>query len=199
MRFNATQSLEMAVVDQPIPIQHYLRQPHRLVKALTVASHIEPIRSDLFRLKMRPLKFLTLSLQPTVDLRVWATAEGVVHIQSVHCEIRGIEYINQRFHFDLVGRLQPIKIGETTHLTGKADLEVQVELPPPLMLTPRSLLEATGNGLLKSVLATIKQRLMHHLISDYRTWAAAQSPATTLVTNPTGSTNPPLLTPNSSI
>jgi hypothetical protein len=35
-------------------------------------------------------------------------------------------------------------------------------------------LEATGNGLLRSVLLTIKQRLMHQLLSDYRTWAVDQ-------------------------
>jgi Protein of unknown function (DUF1997) len=174
IRFNAAQSVEMAVVEQPIPIQHYLRQPQRLVNALAAASQIEQIREDVFRLKMRPLKFMLLSLQPTVDMRVWATSDGVVHIQSVHCEIRGIEYINQRFHFSLVGKLQPCKVEQTTVLTGRADLEVRVELPPPLLFTPRSLLEASGNSLLKSVLVTIKQRLMHHLLSDYRRWAEAQ-------------------------
>lgn len=174
IRFSAAQSVEMAVVEQPIPIQHYLRQPQRLVNALAAASQIEQIREDVFRLKMRPLKFMMLSLQPTVDMRVWATSDGVVHIQSVHCEIRGIEYINQRFHFSLVGRLQPCKVGHATVLTGRADLEVRVELPPPLLFTPRSLLEASGNGLLKSVLVTIKQRLMHHLLSDYRRWAESQ-------------------------
>ncbi len=181
IRFNAAQSVEMPVVEQPIPIQHYLRQPQRLVNALAAASQIEQIREDVFRLKMRPLKFMMLSLQPTVDMRVWATSDGVVHIQSVHCEIRGIEYINQRFHFSLVGRLQPCKVGQSTVLTGRADLEVRVELPPPLLFTPRSLLEASGNGLLKSVLVTIKQRLMHHLLSDYRRWAETQlmdTPAT---------------------
>ncbi len=193
IRFSAAQSVEMAVVEQPIPIQHYLRQPQRLVNALAAASQIEQIREDVFRLKMRPLKFMMLSLQPTVDMRVWATSDGVVHIQSVHCEIRGIEYINQRFHFSLVGRLQPCKVGQATVLTGQADLEVRVELPPPLLFTPRSLLEASGNGLLKSVLVTIKQRLMHHLLSDYRRWAESQlidDPATSATqllptTNPT--------------
>jgi hypothetical protein len=33
------------------------------------------------------------------------------------------------------------------------------------------MLETTGNGLLKSVLMRIKQKLMSQLISDYRQWA----------------------------
>ncbi len=184
IQFNAAQAVEMTVIEQPIPIQHYLRQPQRLVNALATASQIEQIREDVFRLKMRPLKFMMLSLQPTVDMRVWATSDGVVHIQSVHCEIRGVEYINRRFQFSLMGKLQPCKVAQTTVLKGRADLTVQVELPPALLFTPRSLLEATGNGLLKSVLLSVKQRLMHHLLSDYRHWAAAQT-ADSLTAMPT--------------
>jgi hypothetical protein len=186
IQFNAAQAVEMTVIEQPIPIQHYLRQPQRLVNALAAASQIEQIREDVFRLKMRPLKFMMLSLQPTVDMRVWATSDGVVHIQSVHCEIRGVEYINRRFQFSLVGKLQPCKVAQTTVLKGRADLTVQVELPPPLLFTPRSLLEATGNGLLKSVLLSVKQRLMHHLLSDYRHWAEAQTADSLATTSPQG-------------
>jgi hypothetical protein len=85
-----------------------------------------------------------------------------------------VEYINQRFSLDLVGRLAPYRVERTTYLKGRADLQVQVALPPPLIFTPRTILETTGNGLLRSVLLTIKQRLTHQLLSDYRTWVAAQ-------------------------
>jgi hypothetical protein len=173
--FTATQSVELTVREEPIPIQHYLRQPHRLIKALVDPSRIEQLGHECFRLKMRPLQFLTLSIQPVVDMHVWATTDGTIHLESVSCEIRGVEYINQRFNLKLVGRLAPVCIEGVTHLQGKADLEVQVELPPPFLLTPKALLEATGNGLLRSILLTIKQRLMHQLLSDYRKWALTQA------------------------
>ncbi|MGB7379631.1 MAG: DUF1997 domain-containing protein, partial [Rivularia sp. (in: cyanobacteria)] len=54
-------------------------------------------------------------------------------------------------------------------------LEVQVELPPPFSFTPKSILETTGNGLLKSVLLTIKQRLLRQLLVDYRHWVELQT------------------------
>ncbi len=178
IQFSASQSVDIPVVEQPVPIQHYLRQPQRLINALAGSSQIELLGNDLFRLKMRPLKFMLLSLQPTVDMRVWAESEGVVRLQSVRCEIRGVEYINQRFSLNLTGYLQVInQVNDdqpVTRLKGKADLEVLVELPPPLWFTPKSILETTGNGLLKSVLLTIKQRLVYQLLSDYRTWAIAQ-------------------------
>ncbi|MBW4657244.1 MAG: DUF1997 domain-containing protein [Drouetiella hepatica Uher 2000/2452] len=174
--FSASQAVELAIPEQPIPIQHYLRQPQRLIAALVDPSRIEPLGADVFRLKMRPLSFLTLSIQPTVDVRVTET-EGSICMESIACEIRGIEYINQRFGLKLVGRLTPSVIDDITYLKGKADLRVEVEMPPPLWLTPRPILEAAGNGLLHSVLLTIKQRLMHQLLSDYRQWAASQTQA----------------------
>ncbi|MBC7969367.1 MAG: DUF1997 domain-containing protein [Verrucomicrobia bacterium] len=172
-RFTASQTVEMVVSEQPIPIQHYLRQPQRLVNALAAFSQIEQLTDEVFRLKMRPLNFMTLTIQPIVDLRVWAESDGTVHVQSTGCEIRGVQYINQRFKLNLEGTLQPFQAAGVTTLKGKANLVVQVDVPMPIALAPKPILEATGNGLLKSVLVTVKQRLMHNLLVDYRAWAVA--------------------------
>ncbi|NJN85012.1 MAG: DUF1997 domain-containing protein [Leptolyngbyaceae cyanobacterium SL_7_1] len=174
-RFVASQLAELVVTEQPIPIQHYLRQPQRLIQALTDPDRVEQLDAEHFRLKMRPLRFLALSLQPTVDVRVWADSLGTIYIRSTGCEIRGVEYVNQRFQLVLVGQLMPQHQDLTTRLVGRADLEVNVELPPAFWMTPKYLLEATGNGLLRSVLLTIKQRLMHQLLSDYRRWVSDQT------------------------
>jgi hypothetical protein len=172
--FSAVQSIDLPVPEQPIPIQHYLRQPQRLIQALIDPRQVETLGNDHFRFKMRPLSFMSLSLQPTVDLRIWADADGVIHLESVGCEIRGVEYINQRFKLQLVGQLAPCQAAAKTFLKGQANLQVQVDLPPPLALTPRPLLEATGNGLLRSVLSTIKQRLAYQLLADYCAWVEIQ-------------------------
>ena len=173
-QFNASQSVEITIPEQPIPIQHYLRQPQRLVNALVDRSQIEQLSDEVFRIKMRPLTFMTLSIQPTVDLRVWAEPNGTIYLQSVACEIRGVEYINRRFALNLQGYLSPCQMNGKG-LTGKADLNVQVELPLPFSLTPMPILEAAGSSLLRSVLLTIKQRLLHQLLADYRRWACTQT------------------------
>lgn len=172
--FSSSQTVEIAIAEQPIPIQHYLRQPHRLVYALVDPSRIEHLGNDSFRLMMRPLSFMMLSIQPTVDMRVWSDAKGILRIESIRSEIRGIEYINQRFALKLVGRLMPETVAGKTYLRGRADLSVTVEPPPALMFTPKPILEATGNGLLHSVLLSVKQRLVHQLVADYCKWVAAQ-------------------------
>lgn len=174
IHFSATQSIELVVPESPIPIQHYLRQPQRLIKALVDPSRTEQLSADAFRLKMRPLHFMTLSIQPTVDMQIQADPDGSLRLNSTACEIRGVEYVNQRFNLNLVGQLAPCQVGQTTYLKGRADLQVQVDLPPPFAFTPKPILETTGNGLLRSVLLTIKQRLAHQLLSDYRSWVAAQ-------------------------
>ncbi len=191
IRFVASQSVSIPVPIQPVPIQHYLRQPQRLIRALVDPTRTEQLGKERFRLKMRPLEFMMLRIQPTVDLRVWAKPDGTVHLVSVGSEIRGIEYIDRRFCLDLVGKLSPVEEGGVTYLKGKADLVVEVDLPPPLWMAPKSLLETTGNGLLKSVLLTIKQRLMHQLLLDYRHWASDATESGLAVGGPVLSPNTP--------
>lgn len=169
--FQASETVKLAVKEKDISIKHYLKQPQRLVKAITEPKLTQELGDNLYELKMRPLNFLELYyFQPTVILKVWTGASGIVYLNSESCEIKGIEYINNRFSLNLKGKLIPKEIEGQMYLEGKANLEVQVELPPPLWLTPKSLLEVTGNGLLKSVLLRIKQRIISHLIHDYYQW-----------------------------
>lgn len=173
-RFSASQSVDLSVPDLAIPIQHYLRQPKRLVRALMDPSRVSMLEPSLFQLKMRPIKFLMLNIQPIVDLRLEVDSDGCIQLRSEGHEIKGIEQANDWFKLSLNGLLKPTLVYGQTRLQGQADLEVQVELPPMLWVTPKSLIEATGNGLLKSILMTIKQRLSHQLLTDYRHWVEAQ-------------------------
>jgi hypothetical protein len=179
VKFTADRSVEIAVPKQPIPIQHYLRQPHRLVRSLVDANRIRSIGDDEFCLTMRTLSFFNFDLQPTVYLRVWNDADGTVRIASTKCEIRGIDYVDRRFSLALVGKLSPSQQQGQTYLVGRADLEVQVDLPLPLSFMPKSIVESAGNSLLKSILISFEQRLMHQLLADYIAWANTGISATT--------------------
>jgi Protein of unknown function (DUF1997) len=171
VKFTADRSVDIAVPKQPIPIQHYLRQPHRLVRSLVDPNRIKQVSDDEFCLTMRTLSFFGFDLQPTVFLRVWTEVDGTVRIVSTNCEIRGIDYIDRRFSLELIGKLSPYEKQGQTYLGGSADLEVQVDLPPPLSFMPKAIVESAGNSLLKSILSAFKQRLMHQLLADYVVWA----------------------------
>ena len=68
-KFIASQSVEISVPQQSIPIQHYLRQPQRLVNALADNTRIQQLSEEVFRLKMRPLSLFD-------ELSVLATGRG---------------------------------------------------------------------------------------------------------------------------
>ena len=89
-----------------------------------------------------------------------------------------MDYINQRFQLSLEGTLAPTRKGNATRLEGQADLGVTVVLPPGLWMTPKPILVATGNGLLKSILMTVKQRLVQQIVVDYQTWCKTVSQST---------------------
>ena len=173
--FQATESVQILIEEAEIPIQHYLRQPQRLVSAIANPQLMNQLSDNLYELKMRPINFMGIyHFQPIVILKVWAGKNGTVYLKSEDCQIQGIEYINRRFSLNLKGYLTPQQNEAKTTLEGQADLEVRVDIPPALRFTPQSFLERTGNGLLKSVLVRIKQRLVTQLLQDYTQWAARE-------------------------
>ncbi|BAQ66264.1 DUF1997 domain-containing protein [Geminocystis sp. NIES-3709] len=173
--FQAEEIVNLEVQQQTIPIQHYLKQPFRLVKTIANERLMKVLGFDRYQLQMKPLNFLEIyHFQPTVILKVWTGASGNVYLKSESCEIKGIEYINRRFSLDLKGKLTPVEIEGKIYLQGKANLTVKVDLPPPLWLTPKTLLQSTGNSLLKGVLMRIKHQLMSQLLQDYYNFAQGE-------------------------
>jgi Protein of unknown function (DUF1997) len=171
--FQAKQSVELFIPDAALPIHAYLRQSARVVRALGSSESVIALGGELFQLRLKPLNFLSLRLQPIVDMRVWTTGDGSLHIQSVDCEILGLEQFNeQQFMLNLVGELQPVTIRRTVRLQGHVSLSVQVDMPMPIAMTPKTILEGTGNTIMTGVLANMKHQLKKNLITDYQTWAS---------------------------
>ncbi len=172
VRFTASETVDIAVTDESVPIQHYLRQPQRLVWTIANPKLIEQIDPDHFSVKVRPIDFMGLyHFQPMSVLKVTADAAGTLSVKSEECAILGNDFINDRFTMTLRGKLAPKQVANRTHLCGWASLRVDVELPPALLLVPLPVIETTGNGLLKGVLQRIKQRLLAQLVADYQAWA----------------------------
>ncbi|MBK4728615.1 DUF1997 domain-containing protein [Oxynema sp. CENA135] len=169
--FIASQSLQLAVPEQPVPIQHYLSEPQRIVRAIADPKRIQSLETDAYRLTMRPLKFFSLKIEPTVDLKIWSDREGTIHLKSVGCELRGIETINEHFKLNLYGTMQPRQLVDRSYLRGGAELSLKIFLPPPFSLMPKAIVQSTGNRLLGNVLLKMKQGLMEQLLLDYGVWA----------------------------
>jgi hypothetical protein len=174
--FSESESVQIKVNNSATPIRHYLRQPKRLVEAIADPQLMKQMSDELYELKMRPINFMEMyHFQPVVLLKVWSGSNGSVYLKSEDCQIKGIDYINQRFSLKLKGVLYPQEFREQTILKGQADLEVKVELPTALMFTPRPLLEVAGNQILKRVLGRIKHKLSSQLIQDYYAWSSQET------------------------
>jgi len=174
--FSASESVQISVDNEVTPIQHYLRQPQRVVKAIAEPQLIKQLSDDIYELKMRPINFMEVyHFQPIVQLKVWSGSGSSVYLKSEACQIKGIDYINDRFTLKLKGVLCPYEQDGQTVLQGQADLEVGVDLPAALMFTPKPFLEKAGNKLLKSVLGRIKQKLMTQLVTEYVAWASQEA------------------------
>ena len=184
LRFSASQSVTISVPPQPLPVKAYLSEVDRLVYALVDEQQVEMLNPNLFRVKVRPIRFIGLSLQPVCDIKVWLEG-STVRLSSNRCYLEGHESFNQKFSMNMQGYLvvQPTSEGQATgqesgqRLRGQANLGVSVDLPQAMRFTPKPLLERTGNGLLNGILITLKQRMMRQLIKNYCAWASAHSPA----------------------
>ena len=176
VHFQSTESVKIPVREAKIPIQHYLRQPHRVISAIADPKLMKQMSADVYELKMNAINFMGIyNFQPIVLLKVSTDSKGTVYLKSEGCEIKGISYINRRFSLDLKGILAPQQIEGKTTLVGEADLKVGIDVPTALMFTPKSIIEATGNSLLKSILVRIKKRLISQLLEDYTQWAKTET------------------------
>ncbi|NMF84709.1 DUF1997 domain-containing protein [Nodosilinea sp. P-1105] len=174
--FQAHQTLRLRVPNEAIPIEHYLRQPQRLVQAITDPRRIDPLDDGVYRLSLRSLQFLGINVEPTADLKVWSTADGTLNLESVQCQVRGPDYlsfVNESFGMTLKGTLKPQRQDSHTELTGRADLGIHIELPAPIKYMPDPMLDRAGKAFLNGILMTIKHRIERQLVEDYRAWVAA--------------------------
>lgn len=180
VRFSASQSVTISVPPQPLSIEAYLSEVERLVYALVDASQVEVLNKKMFRVKVRPIRFIGLSLQPVCDIEVWLEGK-TVRLSSHRCQLEGYDSFNEKFSFSLQGYLVPQSTQSGQKLRGQANIIVNVDLPQTMWLTPKPLLERTGKGILNGILITLKQRLMRQLIKDYCVWASSSSKVSPLL------------------
>lgn len=173
VRFSASQSVSISVPQQPQPIESYLSEPQRLVYALVDSNQVEMLSPTLFRMRMKAIRFFSISVRPVCDIEVWLE-DDTVRLSSDHCEVEEYDLLNESFSLNLQGYLVVQSTPKGEKLRGQANLRVDIDLPPVLSFTPKTLISRTGSGILNGILITMKQRLMRQLIKDYSAWAIAE-------------------------
>jgi len=174
LRLSTYQSMKMQVTQQSVPLRQYLKQPRRLIHALMNPSQIEELEPGHFRLHLRVIQFLMITIRPVVDLHIDVSRDRALTVRSTDCTIHANDTVEDGFDLALTGLLRLEERDQMAHVVGHADLAIAFELPPILKFTPHAILETTGNQILKGILLTMKQRLMRQLVADYEQWSAQQ-------------------------
>lgn len=168
VHLHASQSVEITISPAPVPINQYLSNTDRLVYALADPSQIKVMGRHTFQFSMRSIKFLMLTLEPVADVRIYPNDCDEVIIYSDSCRLRHQAVLNRRFSFKLQGWLAARP--DNSGVSGNAELDINIDLPAAFRLTPKSILESSGNAIANSILHTIKQRLQRRLVHEYRGW-----------------------------
>lgn len=169
VHLHASQSVEIAISPAPIPIHQYLSNTARLVYSLADPSQIKILGEHRFQFSMRPIKFLMLTLEPVADVQIYPNDCNEVIIYSDSCRLRHQALLNRRFSFKLQGWLAARP--DNSGVSGNAELDIVIDLPAAFRLTPKLLLESTGNAIVSGILSTIKQRLQRRLVHEYQGWS----------------------------
>lgn len=170
-----SQTVEIQVPREALPIEAYLSHPDRLVRTLAPQDRLALLQEGLYRLTILPVRVLNLTIAPIVDVKVWLDDDRKVQVESIACEISGLEAFRDRFDLKLVGELYPIHTPKQILLRGSALLRVNVDLPMPFSMMPRSMVESAGNGVLDTTLKTVKGRMLKYIIKDYQAWVREQT------------------------
>ena len=119
--------------------------------------------TSLFRLQTMPLQFVTLQLQPSVDLQMWTQPAGknragrqlppIFKLNSVAFEtnlrlLPGLGIISSEslgIFIEVAGDLRPSADGEG--VTGTISFQTKGVLPPPLRLLPQSALKLAADSI----------------------------------------------------
>lgn len=170
VHLHASQSVEISISPAPLPIHQYLSNTDRLVYALADPSQIQAKGNHTFQFSMRPIKFLMLTLEPVADVQIYPNELNEIIIYSDSCHLRHQDALNRRFSFQLQGWLS--SRSDNSGVFGNAELDITIDLPLALQVTPKPMLESTGNAIVSSILSTIKHRLQHRLLHEYRGWTS---------------------------
>ena len=176
-RLFTSQVVEIKVPRAAYPIESYLEQPDRLLRTIAPGDRMDLLENGNYRLVILPVNVLGLNISPVVDLAVWVDKDRKVQVESVGCEIRGVESLRDRFDFKLMGELYTIHTPNQVMLRGSALLKIEIELPMPFKIMPRSIVEGAGNAVLEAMLNTVKGRMLKYVVDDYQAWVKERSRA----------------------
>lgn len=131
---------------------------------------------SVFRCRVPRLAFLSVWLEPEIDVEVLISATHV-RMRSVATRLRGSEFVERASlndHFDMrwsTTLTTEVQDERCSFIAVETDLQVWCEVLPPFHLVPRSFLATACNAVLRRALPALLFAFVRQLGGDYRRWS----------------------------
>lgn len=153
--------------------------------------------NSVYRLQTMPLKFVTLELQPSVDLQMWTQPAGknragrqlppIFKLNSVAFEtnlrlLPGLGIISSEalgIFIEVAGDLRPSEDGKG--VTGTISFQTSGLLPPPLRILPTAALELAANTINDTIVQFAVASFEKGAIEKYDEFMKERAASTTAV------------------
>ena len=161
-------------------IEEWLLDGRGLALSIWEENLITELPNSVYRLKTMPLQFVTLNIQPSVDMLMWTQQSGknkagrllppIFKLQSQNFDVQintGLGKLTAEelgIFVEVVGDLRPTS--DNTGVTGKICFQTRGELPPPLRLVPDQILKVAAD--------TINETITKFAIASFQKGALQQ-------------------------
>lgn len=191
MEFGARDEVELVVYEEHDYMHRYITQsPERVILSTWDSDLVDRKEQNVFRLTTRPVQFVSLNLQPCIELMVWPEDEQL-HIKSIDCSILGVEHVlGKKFadslKVEVTGRLKAVpevrgnNNRAAVRLVGEVVFFTSGQLPFLLAMTPRPVLESAASTVNKRIMSYAKTRFINNLAEDFERWMAVNTPRSKL-------------------
>ena len=157
-------------------IAEWLSDERRVATSIWDENLLEEKGNSVYELKVMKLQFVTLQLQPSVDVKMWTRPRPdgvpVFYLQSVGFEPNvqilpgvAIDAKTLGIVIEVVGQLAPDGKGG---VTGKITFQTSGNLPLALRILPESILKAASDTVNQTITKFIIKSFQTGAISKYR-------------------------------
>jgi len=171
-------------------IEKFVQDEDRIASSLWDSKLRKKIGKQTYRLQLRPLKFVTLQLEPSVDMVMWVEEKNVqttvttskninndttpvFYLQSIGFDpnlqlLPGVGFNSESLNINIetCGSMQVSRNG--SGLEGKIGFVTSGKLPVPLLLLPESVLKSAADLLSNTVKVFIIQTFEKSVIKEYQ-------------------------------
>ena len=136
--------------------------------------HAEPIGVNGYHLILGKFGNFGFELEPSIDLELLPQAEGIYRIETLPVSPQRVA--KDGYAVDFKASLQLSPEGESTLVKWELDLEVSIRLPAFIGLLPDTLVQSSGDHLLRQIVRQVSRRLTWKVQEDFHPQAGLKCP-----------------------